>query len=118
MASADTVTSAERQRLATRIAERQENQANESVLSEGVHGFLELFSQNDSQSLDNLKRLTKDASSNAQIEAALTKDHKYADWRDTFSHYTTSFAKVVPLFMGPGKGLVLSAALYGIDQVR
>ena len=52
------------------------------------------------------------------IEKIIKQDEEAASWKDEIGHYSSTFVKGVPLFMAKGKGVLLSAAVNGLDQVR
>lgn len=121
------------EQLDLRIQEHERHNQDSGLLSRGIAltyrsaEKLLTGSNSDQSSLEQLKKLREEALkvkddqaalSRLNIDEAIKKDRQSFRLQDEVTHYGSSFVKAVPLFMTKGRGLYLSAALHGIDQVR
>lgn len=120
-------------KLDRRIEEHKSHNSEKGLIARGIAGAYRAVemtvtgSNSDERSLEELQKLraqalaAKDdpsALANLKIDEAIKKDSDAFHWQDEVSHYGSAFVKAVPLFMTRGKGVYLSAALHGADQVR
>lgn len=121
------------EQLDQRIKEHESHNSEKGLISRGVGAAFRVVEKittgqnSDVASLEELKRLRQEAArvkdnpaalTDLKIEEAIKKDVQSFHWQDEVSHYGAGFIKAVPLFMTRGKGMYLSAALHGADQVR